>query len=138
TLAREPRLDRLILLEAAFGVDTQHLARSELRPSHPPMAGDIDRASFGGTGNQAVLACRITQRAQPVSIERGTDPNAIGKDQSSRTIPRLHQAGVVTVEVADRRIDVETFPGFRNQHGEYVTDVSPAANEQLQGVIEHR
>ena len=44
---------------------------------------------------------------------------------------------MVAIEIADRRIDVEALPGFRHQHRQALADVAAAADQQLEGVVEH-
>jgi hypothetical protein len=77
---------------------------------------DVNRTGFRGAGDQAVLADRVAQGPQAVAIEHGADPRTVGEDQPGGPIPWLHQAGVVAIEIADRRVDVEALPGFRHQH----------------------
>src|SRR5258708_3985452 len=60
------------------------------------------------------------------------------KGRSRRPMPRIHQGGVIAVEVTDRRLHVEVFPGFRDQHGQRVPNVAATPHQELYRVVGHR
>ena len=137
---REPALDRAVELEApARGVDGEHLpGPSRPRRTHEP-AGSGTAPASGRARDETVVRDRPAQRAQPVPVERRADDAPVGEDDRRGAVPRLDEAGVI----AKNARTCGSSSGFplprrRHEHRERVPHVAPAANEQLERVVEHR
>src|SRR5581483_3453602 len=130
--AREAPLELEVALEAPLGVDGDHLTRAEPPTPDPTASVERDRAGLGGADDEAVRAGSRPKRPQPVPVERGADDDAVGEDEPGRAVPRLDEAGVVAVEVADLRLElVVALPRCGNEHRERMPDVAAAADEQF-------
>ncbi len=136
----ELRLDLRVLDDAALlQVDEQHLAGLE-----PPLADDLflrDRkhAAFGRHDDAVVFGHREAGGAETISIERGTDLPPVGKGDRGRTVPRLHQRGVIFVKGAPRCFHLGVAgPGFRDQHHHRVRQRIAAGDQQLERIVEAR
>ncbi len=122
---------------APFRVDEEHLAGAEATPPHAAVTADVDGAGLRAAGHQAVFAYGVAEGPQAVAIERRPHAPAVGEDEAGRTVPRLHQAGVVAVEAPHRRLQVPgALPRLGHEHGHGVADVPPALDEQLHGGVD--
>ena len=128
-----------VLLEAPIGgVDADHLAGTELAAAYHAVATGVDRPCFGGTRDHAVLADEVAHGPESVAVEGGAHPDAVGEDHPGRSVPRLHQAGVVAVEVPHVVADVgERLPRGGDQHRHRVAHVPALSGEELEHVVEH-
>jgi len=94
-------LDFRVVIEAPLlGVHGQHLtgAKRALFPD----ARLIDRhhPGLGPGDHQPVAGDHIAHRAQPVAIEPGTDPAAVGHGECGRPVPWLHHRVAIGIHVA--------------------------------------
>jgi hypothetical protein len=92
---RPPRgetvLDAGVVLEAALGIDCDHLTRPEAAATDRSPPGEVHRACLGAANDEAVGADGVPQGPQPVAVERGSDDSTVGEHESRRPIPRLDQ-----------------------------------------------
>ena len=125
------------MLEPVLGVDDDHLAWAELAAPDLLAGGEVEDADFRRAADE-VAADHPAQRAETVAVERGTDGAAVGEDEPGGSVPRLDEAGVEAVEVADLPDHLGIVrPGRRHEHRQRVPDVAAAAHEQLERVVEH-
>ena len=94
-------------------------------------------AGFGGQHDQVVLGDDVAAGTQAVAVERGADDAAVGEGDGGRSVPRLHQRGVVLVEGALVLVHVGVAgPGFGNEHGHDVGQGTAGLEEEFDGVVE--
>ena len=136
--ARQRRFQLIIGNEPAFlEVDQQHLAGLQ-----PPLGEDLrlrdpQHAHFRRHDDAVVAGDDIARRAQPVAVERGADLPAIGEGDRRRTVPRLHQRGVVFVEIAALLVHQRIAgPRFRNHHHHRVRQRIAAHGQEFERVVE--
>ena len=138
--ARDLTLEIRVVDDAALlGVDQQHAARPQAVLQHDVVRRQIEDADLRRQHHQAALGDAVARRAQAVAVEHGADLPAVGERDRRRTVPGLHQAGVVLVErplVGAHALMVR--PRLRDQHHEGVRHRAPAQHHQLEGVVELR
>ena len=135
--AREPQLDRSVLLEAAVGVDGEHLPRPEPSPTRTCSGRHVEDTRLGGAADE-VAGDDEAKRAEAVAVESRADDAAVREDDAGWSVPRLDQPGVEAMEVAHLRVELGiSLPGGRNQHRQRMARVAAAAHEQLERVVEH-
>ena len=102
-------------------VGEQHLTGTE--PSFPDNGGgiNIENTDFAGKNNQTVGSNHIASRPKPIPVQCCPNKGAIGENKCCGAIPRLHQHGVVFVEVSNRLVHVGlVFPGLWHHHHDRV------------------
>ena len=118
-------------------VDEQNLARLQ-----PPLAHHVARlkihdAHLRGHHHQALPGNGVTAGAQPVPVKHAAGIAAVAEQQGGRTVPRLHQDGVVLVErlqvFADGVLVVEA---LRHQYGYCLRQRESAHHEKLKHVVQ--
>ncbi len=133
----EPALHRGVLLEAALGIDRDHLARPQLAAAHRP-GGQVHHAGLGRADDE-IAADRVAERPQAVPVQRRAHHVPVGEDERGGAVPGLAEARVVAVEVAHVRVELDvSLPRLGHEHRLRVPDVPAAADEQLEDVVEHR
>ena len=135
--AREPQLDRSVLLEAAVGVDGEHLPRPEPSPTRTCSGRHVEDTRLGGAANE-IAGNDEAKRAKAVAVESRADGAAVREDDARWSVPRLDQTGVEAMEVPHLRVELGiSLPGGRNQHRQRMARVAAAAHQQLERVVEH-
>ena len=125
--------DHAALLE----VDQENTARLQTPLLHHALGGDLHHADFRRHDAAAVVGNVVTARSQPIAVEHGADIGAIGESDRGRTIPGLHQAGVVFVEGALGRIHAGMLlPGFGNHHQYRFLKLAPGHQQEFQHIVE--
>ena len=85
------------------------------------------------------LVTGVARGTQAVAVEHGADLAPVGKCDRSRSVPRLHHAGMELVEgalgVAHRFV---VLPRLGDHHHDRVRQRAPGPDQQFQGVVEHR
>ncbi len=139
-LGRDGALDLLIADDAALlGVDQEHPSRLQAPLPHDVLGWHVEHAGLGGHDDEVVLGDVVAGRPQPVPVEHGADPLAVGEGDRGRPVPGLHEARVILVERLEIRVHaVMVRPRFRNQHHHGVRQGAPREHQQLQCVVEHR
>ena len=124
-------------MRPSIEIDEQHLAGLQA-----PLGDDLlfrrrQHAHFGGEHDQAVVGDEIARRPQAVAVERRADLAAVGEGHRRRAVPRLHQRGVILVEVAPRLVHQRVAgPGLRDQHHHRMGERVAAAHQELERVVE--
>ena len=105
--------------------------------AHDALLGHVEDADFRGHDHVILVGDHEAGRTQTVAVERRADLAPVGEGDRRRTVPRLHQGGVVFVEGLARRVHQRIAgPGFRDQHHHRVGERVAAGDQQLQGVVE--
>ncbi len=137
-LARELLLHLGVVDDAAFlEVDQQHLARLQ-----PPLADDAllrhrQHARLRRHDHMVVVGDDIARRAQAVAIQRGTDLPTVGEGDRRRSVPRLHQRGIIFVERAPVRIHQRVLrPCLRDQQHHRMRQRVTAGDQDLQRIVD--
>ena len=79
----------------------------------------------------------IARGTQAVAVEGGADLPAVGEGDGGRTVPRLHQGGMIFVEGAALLIHERVArPGFGDEQHHGVGERIAALDQQLHGVVE--
>ena len=121
-----------------FGrVHEEHAARLQAALGHDLVGRNVEHAGLGGHHHAAVDGDVVAGRAQAVAVQRGADPDAVGEGDRRRSVPRLHEAGVVLVEgflVWRHRLVV--LPWFGDHHHQGMGQRAAREVQQLEGVVE--
>ena len=72
-------------------IDKQNLTRLKAPLADNVAWLEIHHANFTGHHHHAALGNRVTAGAQTIAVEHSSCIATIAKQQSSRTVPRLHQ-----------------------------------------------
>ena len=131
-------LDFLVRDHAALlEVDQEDAARLEAPLPHHALRGDLHHADFRRHDAAVVVGNVVAARPQPVAVEHGADIGAVGEGDGGRTVPGLHQAGVVLVEGALGRVHAAVLlPGLGNHHQHRFLQLAPGHQQELQHVVE--
>ena len=122
---------------ALLEIDQQHLARLQAPLLDDVLFRNRQHARLRRHDDGVVLGDEIARRAQPVAVERRADLAAVGEGHRRRTVPRLHQAGVILVEGAPLRIHRRIAdPGLRDQHHRGVREAVAAHRQEFERVVE--
>ena len=123
----------------AFQIDGHHLAGAKTPLLNNRLVAEIHHAGLRSHDHETVSRGAPTCRAQPVAIERGTHPLAVGKNQQGRAIPGFLNSRVEFVHRRHIRTAVEIgliAKRFGHQRDQAVGDRPPAAHHQFQGGIQ--
>ncbi len=83
-----------------LGIDRQDLARPDAAFGNHIFSFVVVGADFRSNGHEAILGHDPARRAQTVTVEHTDGVLAIGHDETSGAIPRLHVHGVILIEGA--------------------------------------
>ena len=124
---------------AAGKVDLEHLTRSQAAARQDVLGAHLDGAHLARQHKAAVARHVVASRAQAVTVEGGTQGTAIGKGDSGRTVPRLHEHGLVGVVGAALLTQaVVVVPRLRQQHGRSARKRATVHNQKLKHVVQNR
>ena len=118
-------------------VDEQYLPGLE-----PPAAADagfldLHGARFGRHDDEIVLGREVARGPQAVAVENGAHLAAVREGDGCRTIPGLHERGIVFIERAQLRVHGGIlFPGLGNQHHRRLRERVAAHDEKFKGIVE--
>ncbi len=130
-------LEFLIINNASrLGINKEHLPRLQTAFFLDPLGGNIQNACFGGHHDQTVFCQQITRRTKSVPVQNSPHIAAISKGDRGRTVPRLHQAGMVLIKGALLRIHVLiTDPGLGDHHHDRMRQGTPSHDQKLESII---
>ena len=118
-------------------IDEQHLAGLQAPLGDDAVLGNGQHAHFGGEHEEAVVGDEVARRPQAVAVERRADLAPVGEGHRRRAVPRLHQRGVILVEIAPLLVHQRIAgPGFRDQHHHGVGKRIAAAHQEFERVVE--
>ena len=131
-------LDLLVGDDAAPDrVDQEQASGLQPAPREDAFGRDLQHAGFGGADDEVVLRHDVPEGPQSVAVQRGADPVAVARGDEGRTVPRLHEAGVVFVEgLLFVRHGFVVFPGLWDHHHQRVGQGASRGDEQFQRVVE--
>ncbi len=134
----ELRLEFLVGDEAALvEIDEQHLARLQAPLGDDVLLRDGQDAHLRRHHDALVAGDQITRGAQPVAVERGPDLAPVGEGDRRRSVPGLHQRGVVLVEGAPFLVHERIArPRFGDHHHHRVRERIAALHQEFQRVVE--
>jgi hypothetical protein len=126
------------MMRCSSSVDQEHAARLEPALAHDRGLGlDVEHADLGCQHDETVVGDPEARRPQAVAVEHCADLGAVGEDDGRRTVPRLHEGGVVGVEGTAGRIHLlVVLPGLRDHHQHGVRQVAPPEVQQLENLVE--
>ena len=118
-------------------VDEEDLAGLQAALGHHLGRVDVDDPHLGGHDALVVFGDVVARRPESVAVEHGTDVGAVGEGDGRRAVPGFHQAGVVLVEGALRRVHGRVLlPGLRDHHQHRFLERPPGHEQELQDVVE--
>ena len=137
-LAGQLALDLLVADDpAGGGVDQEHPARLQTGLGDHLLLRDVEHPDLGGHDHQTVLGDPDPGGAQTVTVQHGPDHGAVGEGDGGRSVPGLHEGGVVLVERPLRGVHVGVaLPGLRDHHQHRVRQAAPAQRQQFQRLVE--
>ena len=93
----------------------------------------------GLTGeNQTMIICQCTsKRPEAVAVQGCTDTFAVRVENSGRSIPGLHDGGIVTVKVMPGFLFRFPLPGLRQQNHACQRQRKAVHGQKLQGIVKH-
>ena len=98
---------------------------------------DIQDPDLGSHDDQVVLGDVVAGRAQPVTVEHRADHRTVRERDRGRTVPGLHEGGVVLVEGSYLRLHgLVVVPRLRDHHQHSVRERPPVHDQELEHVVE--
>ena len=139
-LGGELGLDLLVVDDATLGgVDEKDPSGMQPLFDQNLLGGNVEHADLGGHDDHVVLGDVVARGAQAVPVEHGADDGAVGERDRGRSVPRLHQRGVVLVERPPLRAHrLVVLPRFRDHHEDRVRQRPAVHDEELEHVVEGR
>ncbi len=139
-LSRHLHLDLLVLDDPALvHVDQEDLAGFQPPVTHDVLGLDLEHPDLGRHDHIALLGNGEPRGTQPVAVQESPDEVAIGERHGGRTVPGLHDAGIVFVKglllVGHVRI---LLPGLGHQHHHDLREGSPGHQQELYGHVHGR
>ncbi len=124
---------------AAGEIDLEHLAGPQASRGQDVLGFDLDRADLRGKHEAAVARHVVAGRTQAVAVERGAERAAIGKGDRRRTVPGLHEHGLVgIVGAAVLGEAVVMVPWLGQQHRGGAREGTAVHDKELEHVVENR
>ena len=138
--AGDVALELVVLDDAAFlGVHEKHTARLQTTLAPDAFRRDFQHPCFRGEDDFVVVRLHPPGRAEPISVERGADADAVGEGDGRRSVPGLQQGARVFVVGAPAVIHPRVaFPGLGNHQHHRLGKAAPAHGQQLEHAVELR
>ena len=122
---------------ALLGVDQKHPAGLEPALVQDSLLGYFQHAHFGGHHHQVFLGDHVAGGPKSVPVEHRADARPVGKGNGGRTVPGLHETGMVLVESPLVGVHANVLvPGLRDQHHHRVGQRAASLDQELQGVVD--
>ena len=136
----EVALDLLVVDDAPLGrVDQEDAARMQPILDQHVLRRDVEDAHLGRHDHHVVLRDVVARGPQPVAVEHRPDDGSVGEGDRRRTVPGLHERGVVRVErLALRAHRLVVAPRLRNHHQDGVGERPAGQGQELEHVVEGR
>ena len=120
-------------------VDLEHLARPQTAARQDVLGAHLDGAHFARQHKATVARHIVAGGAQAVAVEGGTQGTAVGKGNGGRTVPRLHEHGLVGVVGAALLAQaIVMVPRLGQQHGRGTRKRATVHNQELEHVVQNR
>ena len=120
-------------------VDLEHLARSQAAARQDVLGAHLDGAHLACQHKATVARHIVAGGTQAVTVEGGTQRATVGKGDGGRTVPRLHEHGLVSVVGAALLTQaVVVVPRLGQQHGCGTRKRATVHDQELEHVIQNR
>ena len=120
-------------------IDLEHLARPQTAARQDVLGAHLDGAHLACQHKATVARHIIAGGTQAVTVEGGAQGTAIGKGDSGRTVPRLHEHGLVGVVGAALLTQaVVVVPRLGQQHGRGTRERTAVHDQKLEHVVQNR
>ncbi|CAB4891171.1 unannotated protein [freshwater metagenome] len=131
-------LDLVVGDDAALcGVHQEHPARLQANLADDLGRVDVQHADLGSHDDQAVVGDPQAAGAKTVAVQNGADDGAVGEAHRGRSVPGLHQRGVVLVERPTRGVHgFVPLPGLGNHHQHGMRQAAAAEVQQFEHLVE--
>ena len=131
-------LDFAVVVDFTFlGVDKQNLSWLQTSLLGYLRRIEVHDSHLRCHDHSVVLRNRVSCRAQTVTVEHSTGITAVGEEQGGRTVPWLHEDGMILVEsleiLGDRVLVVEA---LRNHDCHGLRQRQSAHDEEFENVVE--
>ena len=124
---------------AAGKVDLEHLARPQTAARQDVLGAHLDGAHLACQHKTTVARHIIAGGTQAITVEGGAQGTAIGKGDSGRTVPRLHEHGLVSVVGAALLTQtVVVVPRLGQQHGRGARERTTVHDQELKHIVQNR
>ena len=124
---------------AAGKINLEHLTRSQAAARQDVLGAHLDGAHLARQHKAAVARHVVASRAQAVTVEGGTQGTAVGKGDGRRTVPRLHEHGLVGVVGAALLTQaIVVVPRLGQQHGRGTRERTTVHDQKLEHVVQNR
>ena len=130
----------VVVDDAAAGkIDLEHLARSQAAARQDVLGAHLDGAHLACQHKATVARHIVAGGTQAVTVEGGTQRATVGKGDSGRTVPRLHEHGLVGVVGAALLAQaVVVVPRLGQQHGCGARERTAVHDQKLEHVVQNR
>ena len=124
---------------AAGKINLEHLTRSQATARQNVLGAHLDGAHLARQHKATVARHIIAGGTQAVTVEGGAQGTAIGKGDGRRTVPRLHEHGLVgVVGAALLAQTIVVVPRLRQQHGRSARKRTAVHDQKLEHVVQNR
>ena len=124
---------------AAGKVDLEHLARSQTAARQDVLGAHLDGAHLACQHKATVARHIVAGRTQAVAVEGGAQGTAVGKGDGGRTVPGLHEHGLVGVVGAALLTQaVVVVPRLGQQHGRGTRERTTVHDQKLKHIVQNR
>ena len=118
-------------------IHQQHLSRLQAPLGDDAFFGHRQHAHFRRQNDKVVVGDEIARGPQAIAIESRADLASVRKRHRRRTVPRLHQRGMIFVESPSLFVHQRiSGPGFRNKRHHRVAERITPLNEELERIVE--
>ena len=119
-------------------VHQQHFAGAQAVLFHHLCLVNVYGAHLGGQYHVTVLCYVVPGGTKPVSVQHSPHHVAVREKDGSRTVPRLHHGGVISVEILYFAVHILViFPGRGNGDHDSQRQIHTAHNHKFQGIVQH-
>ena len=120
-------------------VDLEHLARPQTSGGQHVGRIDIDGADLGREQQAVVARHVIASGTQSVAVERRTEGVTVGEGDGGRSVPGLHQHGLIgIVRAAHLGQVLVVVPWLGHKHRDGTRKRAAVHDEKLEHVVENR
>ena len=122
---------------ALFRIDQEHAAGLKTAFLANSLGRKLDHAHFARQHDEPVGRHHVAAGPQAVAVQGAANESAVGKHHGRRSVPRLHDRGVVLVERPLVGRNVIALPErLGNHHHQCMRRRAAGADQQLHGVVE--
>ena len=120
-------------------VDLEHLARPQTAARQDVLGAHLDGAHLACQHKATVARHIVAGGTQTVTVEGGAQRTTVGKGDGGRTVPRLHEHGLVSVVGAALLAQaVVVVPRLGQQHGCSTRKRTAVHDQKLEHVVQNR